>query len=277
MSYRNILVTVDPFGASRLRVAAAIDIARRFNASLTGVFLQAEAIPPFIAGDAFSAVTAVEAFVADRKTVIAEAVAPARELFETAATNAGIPFTWYEINGDDAEALAACARRHDLTILPPTIPITGFNHTLDAAHIAMSAGGPVLILPEIGYTPRFGANILVAWKETREAARAVRDAWPFLSAAEAVTFLTVGRDAEPAFDPMQQFNLATHGCSHAKLVADTNDERDIADAIRLRTGMVGADMLVLGLYGHSRLHELLLGGVSRGLMKDVPMPILVSH
>ncbi|HOY79400.1 MAG TPA: universal stress protein [Hyphomonadaceae bacterium] len=277
MTYRNILVTVDPFGASRLRVAAAVNIARRFNASLTGVFLQAEAIPPFIAGDAFSAVTAVEAFMDDRKAVIAEAVVPARTLFETAAKNAGIPFTWHEINGDDSDTLAACARRHDLTILPPTIPITGFNHTLDAAQVAMAAGGPVLILPELGYTPNFGANVLVAWKETREAARAVRDAWPFLAAAGQVTFLTVGSDAEPAFDAIQQSNLNAHNCSHAKLVVDTNDGRDVSDAIRLRTGMVGADMLVLGLYGHSRLHELLLGGVSRGLMKDVPMPILVSH
>ena len=277
MSYRTILVTVDAYGASRLRVAAAIDLARRFNATLSVVFLQADRIPPFIAGDAFSAVTAVESFMEGRKTAIAEAIAPARALFETAATNAGIPFNWYEINGDDAETLTACARRHDLTILPPELPVAGLPQTLQAAHIAMGAGGPVLILPEIGYAPGFGANILVAWKETREAARAVRDATPFLAAAKSVTFLTVGADAEPAFDAMQQLNLAAHGCADAKYVADTNDERDIADAIRLRTGMVGADMLVLGLYGHSRLQELLLGGVSRGLMKDVPMPILVSH
>jgi nucleotide-binding universal stress UspA family protein len=277
MTYRTILVSVDAYGASRLRVAAAIDLARRFNASLSGVFLQAEQIPAFIAGDAFSAVTAVESFMEGRKTAIAEALAPARALFETAATNAGIPFNWYEINGDDVETLTACARRHDLTILPPDLPVAGLQETLHAAQIAMGAGGPVLILPEVGYAPGFGANILVAWKETREAARAVRDAWPFLAAAKDVTFLTVGPDAEPGFDSMQQFNLAAHDCGHARLVVDTNEDRDIGDAIRLRTGMVGADMLVLGLYGHSRLQELLLGGVSRGLMKDVPMPVLVSH
>ena len=72
MTYRNILVSVDQFGASRLRVAAAIDLARRFNATLSGVFLQAEQIPPFIAGDAFSAVTAVEAFMDGRKRAIAQ-------------------------------------------------------------------------------------------------------------------------------------------------------------------------------------------------------------
>lgn len=277
MSYRTLLVSVDPHGASRLRVAAAIDLARRFNASLSGVFLQAEQIPPYIVSDTFSAVTAVESFMEGRKTAIAEALGPARALFETAATNAGIPFNWYEINGDDAETLTACARRHDLTILPPEIPVAGLQETLRAAHVAMGSGGPVLILPELGYTPKFGANILVAWKETREAARAVRDAGPFLAAAKDVTFLTVGADAEPGFDAMQQHNLAAHDCGHARLVVDANEDRDIGDAIRLRTGMVGADMLVLGLYGHSRLQELLLGGVSRGLMKDVPMPVLVSH
>jgi len=277
MTYRNILVSVDQFGASRLRVQSAIDLARRFNATLTGVFLKAEHMPAFFAGDALSAATAVETFMADLKSIAAEAAAPARTLFETAATNSGVRFSWLEISGDDIDTLAACARRHDLTMLPPAIPVAGMGTTLDAAHVAMAVGGPVLILPEIGYAPTFGRNILVAWKESRESARAVRDAWPFLAAAANVTFLTVGPDAKAAFDPMQHLNLVAHECSHARMIVDTNDERHVSDAIRLRAGMVGADMLVLGLYGHARLQELLLGGVSRSLIKDVPMPVLVSH
>jgi nucleotide-binding universal stress UspA family protein len=277
MTYRNILVFVDQSGASRLRVKAAVDIARRFGASLTGAFLRAEQIPAFIAGDAFSATTAVDVFMEERNKVIKESIAVARPVFETAARDAGIPFEWIDINGDDDRALTACARRHDLTILPPTMYTAGGLQPLNAGSVAMGAGGPVLIVPELGYLPTFGSKIMVAWKESRESARVLHDAMPFIAKASEVTFLTVGRDAEPAFDEMQRRNLMAHDCRNAQIVVDNNDDRDTGDAIRLNAGMVGADMLVLGLYGHSRLQELLLGGVSRNLLGDVTLPILVSH
>ncbi len=277
MTYSNILVFVDQSGASRLRVQAAIDIARRFNASLTGVFLKAEQIPAFIAGDAFSAVTAVDVYMEERNKLIAEGSAAARALFETPASNAGIRFNWVEVQGDDTGGIVACARRHDLTILPVTMYVAGGISAIDATSVGMAAGGPVLILPELGYVPGFGGKILVGWKESRESARALRDAWPFLAKATEVTFLSVGREAEPAFDELQLRNLEAHGCKTAKMVADRNDERDVGDAIRLNAGMVGADMLVLGLYGHSRVQELFLGGVSRNLLGDVTLPILLSH
>jgi nucleotide-binding universal stress UspA family protein len=277
MTYRNILVLVDQSGASRTRVAAAIDIARRFGASLTGVFLKSELIPAFFAGDAFSAVTAVESFVENRKHVIAGASAAARGQFETAVRNVGLPFNWAEINGDDDLAIIACARRFDLSILPRAMQAAGGVYTVEASRVAMANGGPVLILPELGYPVPFGRKILVAWKESRESARALRDAWPFLSMAEEVHFVTVSPDATPEFDGFQQFNLNAHGCQSAKLIVDRNDDVATGDTIALRAGMVGADMIVLGLYGHSRLQEVLLGGVSREMLGALELPLLVSH
>lgn len=277
MTYRNILVFVDQSGASRLRVQAAIDVARRFDASLTGVFLKAEQIPAFIAGDAFSAVTAVDVYMDERAKVIDEASLAARTLFETPARNADIPFEWTELQGDDMSSLLAAARRHDLSILPPSMYVAGGISAIEATSVAMVCGGPVLILPELGYTPSFGSKIMVAWKESRESARALHDAWPFLSKATDVTFLTVDSEAEGVFDDMQRRNLEAHGCKTAKMAVDRNDERNVGDAIRLNAGMVGANMLVMGLYGHSRVQELFLGGVSRNLLGDVTLPILLSH
>src|SRR5690606_17741645 len=132
----------------------------------------------------------------------------------------------------------------------------------------MSCGGPVLILPEGGYPVPFGTNILVAWKEGREATRALRDAMPFIGAAENVTFLSVSHDAPDELDPHLRSYLAAHGCRSASAAADRNDDHSTGAAIRLRGDMVGANMLVLGLYGHSRLQELLLGGVSRELLVE---------
>lgn len=277
MTYHNILVVVDQTAPSRLRVQAAVDIARRFEASLTGVCLRAEQIPAFVAGDAVSAVTAVDFFLEERTRLITLSASAARKLFETATHEAGIPCRWLEIAGDNPSELTRCARHHDLSILPASMPVAGGVSALEATSVAMAAGGPVLILPDLGYTPAFGDKILVGWKDSREASRALRDAWPFLTGAKEVTFLSVGKEAEAGFDEIQLQNLEAHGCKTAKMIADRNDERDVGDAIRINAGIVGANMLVIGLYGHSRVQELLLGGVSRDLLSHVPMPVLVSH
>jgi nucleotide-binding universal stress UspA family protein len=119
--------------------------------------------------------------------------------------------------------------------------------------------------------------VLVAWKESREAARALRDAWPFLAAAEEVHFLTVSRDGPDDFDDVMLTNLKEHGIKTSRMHVDRNEDIDIGNAIQRHSGMVGAEMIVLGLYGHSRMRELLLGGVSRDLLSSLPLPLLVSH
>jgi nucleotide-binding universal stress UspA family protein len=155
-------------------------------------------------------------------------------------------------------------------------PIGGASPIL-ASEVAMACGGPVLVLPEAGYPVPFGKSVLVGWKEGREAARAVRDAMPFLSVAGKVTFFSVSHDAPDELDPFRLAHLAAHGCTSAMAAVDRDDTQSTGDAIRRRSGIVGADLLVLGLYGHSRLQELFLGGVSRNMLTDLNLPMLVSH
>jgi nucleotide-binding universal stress UspA family protein len=278
MTYRNILVHVDNSKSAKTRIDAAVSLALRFKCAISGVFLKSEFVPNYIVGEGMVMPSEnVERFIEERREQTNNAMIAARHLFDEAARVACIPFHWLDINGDSPAALIACARRHDLAILPPEMKAAFSQAAITAAEIGMASGGPVLVLKHGGYPADFGRKILVAWKDSRESARALRDAWPFLAQAEQIHFLAVSPEGEAELDELLQRHLHVHGCKEARLVVDRNDEAPVADLIRRQVGIVGADLVVLGLYGHSRLREMVLGGVSRDLLRDIPMPLLVSH
>ena len=277
MTYRNIVVHIDETAAARTRASIAAGLAVKFGATLTGMFMRSDYVPAFIAGDAFSAVTAVEAYVEQRDRTIAKSSAAARAAFEAETSPHKISTDWVEVNGDDDDNVLAAVRRYDLTVFPHVATSSLNTYAVSAAHIGMGSGAPVLVLPERGFQIPFGKRVLVAWKETREAARALRDAWPFLMAADEVHFLAVSRNAPDGFDDAMRRNLEAHGCTNIHMHVDRNDDIDVANAIQRHSGRVGADLVVLGLYGHSRMREMLLGGVSRDMLDALHLPLLVSH
>jgi nucleotide-binding universal stress UspA family protein len=278
MTYRSILVQVDNSTAAKTRIAAAVALAVKFNSALTGVFLKSELVPNYVLGEGIALPSEnVERWLEERSEETGKAMLATRRMFDEAVRATSVPFHWLDINGDGPADLVACARRHDLAVLPPQMKALFSEQAIAAAEVGMASGGPVLVLKHGGYPSDFGRKILVAWKDSRESARALRDAWPFLSRAEEIHFLTVSRDGETELDELLQRHLHAHGCKAAKLVVDRNDEAPVADLIRRQVGIVGADLVVLGLYGHSRLREMVLGGVSRDLLHDIPMPLLISH
>ncbi len=277
MTYRNILVQIDETDVARTRAATAAQLAVKFCATLTGMFLRSDYVPAFVAGDAFSAITAVEAYVEQRDKSIAKSSASARANFEAAIAAHQVSANWIEVNGDDDDNVLGAVRRFDLTVFPHVAASALGTYALSAAQIGMGSGAPVLVLPERGFQIPFGKRILIAWKESREASRAMRDAWPFLMTAEEVHFLTVSRNAPDGFDDVMRKNLEAHGCTNVQMHVDRNDDIDVANAIQRYSGRVGADMIVLGLYGHSRMREMILGGVSRQILNELHLPLLVSH
>lgn len=279
MAYRSILVVADGSEAGEARVARAILLASGFKASITGVFLKSDVIPPALTGDGFAVTPGeiIQQFVDDRAKETARQSAIARTSFENAARAASLPFSWRDINGDGEQALIACAMRHDLTILPPVMKAALGEARLTAAHVGLACGTPVLVMPDGPEVPTLGRHILVAWKEAREAARALHDAWPFLEAAETVTFLAVSKIAGRELDAMLKAELDAHGCRNVNVVVDPDVGADTGDVIRAQIQRRGADLAVLGLFGHSRLQEFILGGVSRNLLGHPPVPLLMSH
>ena len=278
MSYSQILVHVDETPAATLRARTAADLASRFKAHLTGVFLTSEYIRQYMAAESLSALPrdVVDEALSGQPTALDEAGEAARMAFEAAAGDAGVASDWLTLSGDYHAPIMAAARRADLTVMPRVAKACLSEHEISAAHLAMASGGPVLITPQDDYAPPVGRRVLVAWNGGREAGRALRDAWPILETAEEVHVLVVSPKGEGGPDGMLQRLLERHGVV-ANLIVDPSQDESAGDVLERQAAELGADMVVMGLYGRPRLQELILGGVSRQMTASLPVPILVSH
>ena len=278
MTYRSILVQVDASRGAKARIAAAVRIAADQKATLTGAFLKSDLMPGVMTSEGLvPPVIAADTFLQESRSKIGLASAEARRAFDAATLGASISARWSLVSADDDSDLVAYARRHDLTVLPRHMKPAFGDKTISAEQIGMKSGGPVLVLPESGYPASFGRKILVAWKDSRESARVLRDAWPFLSRAEEIHFVTAAQDGHRDLDELLQRHLESHGCCAASLRVDRDTGIPTGEIIRRHVDMIGADMVVLGLFGRPRLAELILGGVSRNLLDHLTMPLLVSH
>lgn len=146
--------------------------------------------------------------------------------------------------------------------------------------VALTTGRPVLVLPFIGAKPP-GKVVLLCWNASREAARAAADALPFLKAAQKVIVLVVnpttsaeGHGAEPGADVAAW--LARHGVQ-ITVQRDVAPDADVGGVILSRAADQGADLIVMGIYGHSRMREMVLGGASRTLLASMTVPVFMSH
>ena len=144
----------------------------------------------------------------------------------------------------------------------------------------MTSGRPILVVPYVGRFEAFSSKIVVGWNNSREAARAVNDAIPLLTKAVAVTILEVNpMERKPATDVATSADtrhLARHGIS-AETARTVIAIISTSDTLLSYASDVSAEMLVVGGYGHSRLRELMLGGVTRELLQHMTLPVLMSY
>ena len=144
----------------------------------------------------------------------------------------------------------------------------------------LRAGCPVLVVPHAGTFAAVGERVLIAWKGTREAVRAVRDALPILRTAQQVVLIEVADDAPPtdaqriALLEVQAW-LNRHGVeSEVRLESGADAAGDV---LLSRAADFESDLIVMGAYGHSRVREWVLGGVTRHLLNHMTVPTLMSH
>jgi nucleotide-binding universal stress UspA family protein len=277
---KDILVQIDGGKSSAGRIDAAIGLAARFDAHVTGLVLALEPMAPIAVPGLVPVV--LPDFVYEETAKAAVAVAAAfRDTMEKAGLTPDCR-TVTVLSMDAAETVALHGRHSDIVILGQTSPdeiIPGGPSF--CSDVIMSAGRPALVVPYSGVRATPGERILVAWNASRESARAVNDALPFLVKAKAVTVLTVNPDKdgmesrrEPGADIA--LHLARHG---VKVEAERAIAHDISvgDAILAEIGDNGQDMVVMGAYGHSRLQEFVLGGVTREMLNVMAAPVLMSH
>lgn len=179
--------------------------------------------------------------------------------------------------------LADHARLYDLSIMP--MPDGNHVARLDAhwhvETIVFNSGHPTIIVPreEKGRTAAALDTIIVAWDNSRTAARAIADARPILHAAKQVRILTVLGEKEIRF-PQSGAELGRHlARSDIATVVDQVEARGrpIGEILAEQAATHGADLLVMGAYGHSRIKEFILGGATRAMLTEPPAPLFMSH
>lgn len=278
MTYRDILVQVDEKPQSRPRAVAAAELARRSGGVVTGAFLRSEYLNDMMATEvlAYMSPPDIDALLKSHAKAVDDAAEVAREAFEAAAAEAGVASSWLTIGGDNRGVLTACARRADLMVLPPVVAVSMARWKYPAGDLAMASGGPVLVVGDDGSAPDFGRRVLVAWNGSRESARALRDAWPVLMAAEQVDVLVVSPKGDGGPDGLLQRHLEHHGCK-ANVILDRSRDELAGEVLRRQAGALGSDLMVMGLFGRPRVEELILGGVSRDMLGAPPIPLLISH
>lgn len=210
------------------------------------------------------AVEAKHKIVADRTRLAAIEVRTISDQWKTIATEAAVQARYVDM------VLFGSA---DTYAYPPTR-----RHTMES--ILFSSGRPVLVLPE-GYAPRVFDHLAIGWNATREATHALRDATAIAAARARIEVLvlnahpsTKGHGPDPGADIAH--HLVRHGFAPNVITLNARERPDgemLVDAAR-RTG---AGLLALGAYGHSRLREMILGGVTRELLAGVQIPLLFSH
>jgi len=276
--FKDILVHVDGGKAAERRVEAAAVLAEANEAHLVGLHVASPAEEmPWIEGYATEMVIryATERAEADR--------ARAREVFERQTAGRAMTHEWREAGGLADRTVSLHGRYADLIVLGQSDPEAAPFGTAPgiAAHVPLSAGRPCLILPYAGQWPTLGRRVLVAWDGGREAARAANDALPLLRRAERVTVVTIGDRMQGGGAADQgAATLGTHLVRHGVAVETRHDAGGAAgvpDLLLSLAADLSSDLLVMGAYGHNRLRDLIMGGVTRAILDHMTLPVLMSH
>jgi nucleotide-binding universal stress UspA family protein len=241
-----------------------VALAQVFDARLIGV--GARAFNPMPDPVGFS--------VEKLKQEIEEDLANAERLFKTeVASLSSASCIWRAEVDFPTQALLKHACSADLILAEPNLEGETHETQASAAELIMRSGLPVLVVPA-------GARldlkrVVIGWKDTREARRAVWDALPLLKRAETVRMLRFASKAEPEIsdvvERLRLHNVPVEGEVRKKAEASvTEDLLAAAEAI-------DAGLIVVGGYGHSPLRQWMFGGVTRGLLTHFPKPVLFSH
>lgn len=275
MTIKTILVHFDTSERAERALVTAVGLAERFDAHLTGVGVKAPVFMPTFA----AAQVPPEVFAVFEKEQT-ESLDKAKTQFLETLRKAGREdrCEWKTIEGDAGSIISEQARYADLVVMGQPQPDKDspvYEDVLDT--VAVESGRPVLVIPFIGAGKHMGERILIGWNETREAARAVKDAMPFLAQAKSVEIVTVNPSAD---DDVPDADIASYLAEHgikAEAARVMSDNVGPGDIILSEASDRDADMIVIGAYAHSRLREMVLGGVTRNLLRHMTVPVLFSH
>lgn len=270
---KSLLLHLDGSARTVERIKLARQLAETFDAEVTGQPSTLSALMryPLSIGAAAEAVA-----------IMQEIDKAARDKMHATfmAHSAGSPrLHWAEPQSDGPWGFARRALYTDLMILGQRDPDDPMDWELPGdflPSVLVQSGRPALVLPYAGPIGPIGHNVLVAWKETREAARAVTAALPWLRTASRVDVVAYGEEAGNSLLSLQNY-LRIQGVANAALHSGGGKDDDAGNKLLSFAADVSADLLVMGCYGHSRAREWVMGGATRSILQWMTLPVLMAH
>jgi nucleotide-binding universal stress UspA family protein len=274
MALATVLLHLAEWPRNRVNAILAAELAKAQRGRVSAIYT----LPP-IAIPAYVAEYIPPDVIATQEKQATEAALEAKGLVEEICRSRNVEMDWRLATGDAIHAAIAAAHFADVVVIGQPDPDEDFVPEVAQLpfDLVLGAGRPVLVAPYVGEFRPIGKQVLVAWNASRESSRAVADALPILQSAQRVRLLAIAA-AEGEGDTLDQLAayLGRHGVK-------TESNRAVASGIEAGDVLLdavsdfGADLLVMGAWGHSRLRERLLGGVTRTILQQMTVPVLMSH
>jgi nucleotide-binding universal stress UspA family protein len=281
MALKNIGVFVDATPEGEKRIDYAATLAHQCGAHLAGIHVVSAVGPEHRADYYVIGEKAIRASLAWQKASDEAATTDVRRQFEAISAKRDLSAEFRVIRrGGSDEDLILSSLHADLVVIGQR-ELQEMPGYLAPERLLLASGAPILVVPSGWKSEPIGKNILVGWNASREARRAVADALPFLVEAASVTLLVVDSDKrarrhgeEPGADIA--LYLARHG-AQVEVAQVSSRGSPVADIILSYAADHGADLIVIGAYSHARSIEMVFGGVTRTLLKQAPVPVLMSR
>jgi len=289
LSLCTILVPVTGSRPGSTALATAFVVGRRFKAHVEALHVRpdtAASVP--VVGEGLSG-SMVDEMIQTAEQEADSRTQQARQLFDEACRVQGVDEValppgpdgvsagWRQVNGDEETLVAGYARIADLTVVGRPDPDADLSGVLESNAALVQGGGGVLVSPARA-PEAVGHRVCIAWNGSVESGRAVRAAMPFLETADQVTLLAAREGGRGAAAPgeLAAF-LAWHGIDARTRYVEPGHHEGIGEALERVAGEHGCDLFVMGAYTHSRLREFILGGVTRYMLEEADLTLLMSH
>ena len=279
---KNILVCANSLNSHDDTIQAAAKFALKNNACLTGLYIKVDLINRYYTSEAIS-IELTNNIIEEEKQYERHA----EQRFNKITENIGCDTAWHCIDEGteiihlmfytDLIFMSYLANKEGTRSGGPDFSGPGFINNL-----LLETGRPIVVIPEGWKEDDFGQTILFGWNESRESARAMHETLPLMQQAEKVDIVTVNEVVKDRGDLAQSMNITSFLASHnvkCQLHVDQTDKETpkIGEVILAQADENNSNLIVIGGYGHSHIREVLLGGVTRYLIKNTNIPLLLAH
>ncbi len=270
---KSVLLHVQDDNGLEARLQAALSVVRGSSGHLT--CLHVTPVNAYVAFDGFGGVFAMN----DIMKVLDEQETAMRARIEAHLKHEDVAWSYEQTTADPTYSLISHGALNDLIIVGRS------RHSQTAAYPAMAMFGdilkssrtPIMVYPESKKTFDPLGPAVVGWNGSFEAANALRAALPLLKTASRVHIVTIGEDKELDFPPLDASEYLSRHDVKTELHAETRGSRTVAEKLIAVAQALDASMLVMGAYGHSRAREYWFGGVTRSVLIECPVPLILAR